>query len=258
MKHIISFYSHRKPKLVIREEGVISELQLEGHIDFELSFNRYCKGYRRVNKDYPCPDQAVSRSLQCRRCRGLELSCASCRGDECLLDVGGGCMLGEHHIYIASFGEKIKVGVTRRERLNDRLVEQGADFGVSVAIAEDGLQARMIESLLQHQFGFRNSVRTSEKFKLLATGRELSKQSLENAIEQIEGFPKVNVGGIIDLSPLYPTVSRPKIDCELRGDVIGAKGKLLFLRRDGIKALDMGKISGRYVRERDDACCDAL
>ncbi len=249
MKHIISFYSHRIPKMVIRENNDTSELELASHVSFELSFNRYCTGYTRFDKSYPCPDEALSDSGKCPHCRKLELSCAACRGDECLFGHSE-CLLGEHLIYLASFGELVKAGVTKKERINERLVEQGADFGVVVAKARDGFEARAVEALVQHVFGFRNAVRTSEKFKLLGIEREVSKKSLELAIEKITAtkFPGIGVEEIRDLSSFYPKLEqKPALDNLLEGEVLGAKGNLLFLERDGPKVIDMKKNVGRYI-----------
>ncbi|MFH1470877.1 MAG: DUF2797 domain-containing protein [Candidatus Micrarchaeota archaeon] len=251
MRHIISFYSHSKPKLVIRSSqgSGVEEFELSGQISLELSFNRYCIGYARFDKSYPCPDEAVSDSGKCPHCRKLELSCASCRGDECLFGHSE-CLLGEHLIYLASFGELVKAGVTRKERIKERLIEQGADFGVVIAKAKDGFEARAVEALIQHQFGFRNAVRTSEKFKLLGAGREISKQSIEIAINKIKqnNFPGLEPLGLMDLSPFYPKLeTKPVLDNLLEGEVLGARGNLLFLEREGPKVIDMKKNVGRYI-----------
>jgi hypothetical protein len=246
MKHLISFYSHKKPKLVIRENNETSELELAGNVSFELSFNRYCVGYTRFDKSYPCPDEAVSDSGKCPHCRKLELSCASCRGDECLYGHRE-CLLGEHVVYLASFGELVKAGVTKKERVNERLIEQGADFGVVVARANDGLEARAVEALVQHQFGFRNAVRTTEKFRLLGESRK-SKASLASALEKVTNFPGIAPEQILDLSPFYPPLAeRPTLDDSLCGLVLGAKGNILFLERSGLKAVDMKKTAGKYI-----------
>jgi hypothetical protein len=247
MKHIIGFYSHKTPKIVIREKDSIEELELAGKISLELSFNRYCVGYARFDKSYPCPHEALSDSSQCPHCRKLELSCAACRGDECLFGHRE-CMLGEHYVYLASFGELVKAGVTKSERINERLIEQGADFGVVVAEAKDGFEARAVEALVQHQFGFRNAVRTSEKFKLLGIEKSKSKNALERAVRELVGFPGLEAQGILDLSPFYPSLNqRPVIDSLLSGEVLGAKGNLLFIEREGVKAVDMKKAVGRYI-----------
>ena len=249
MKHLISFYSHKIPKMVIREQNETSKLELSGKISLELSFNRYCIGYTRFDKDYPCPDEAVADSGKCPHCRKLEISCASCRGDECLFGHSE-CLLGEHLIYLASFGELVKVGVTKKERINERWIEQGADFGVVVASAGDGFEARAVESLIQHQFGFRNAVRTSEKFKRLGIEKEISKKSLELAIGRITQmkFPGIEVGEVRDLSMHYPKLEeKPVLDNLLSGEVLGAKGNLLFLEREGPKVIDMKKNVGKYI-----------
>ncbi|MFH0817379.1 MAG: DUF2797 domain-containing protein [Candidatus Micrarchaeota archaeon] len=249
MRHIISFYSHKTPKMVIREENEASELELTGPISFDLSFNRYCVGYTRFDKRYPCPDEALSDSNQCPHCRRLEISCASCRGDVCLFGHSE-CALGGHYIYLASFGELVKAGVTKKERIHERLIEQGADFGGVIAKAKDGFIARSVEALIQHQFGFRNAVRTSEKFKLLGIEKKTSKKSLESAIEKISQmkFPGIEVGELRDLSIFYPQLSeKPVLDNLLEGDVLGAKGNLLFIERSGIKVIDMKKNVGKYI-----------
>ncbi len=246
MRHIISFYSHSVPKLVMRENGDVEEMEVRGEIDIDTSFNRYCTGYNRFGKGYRCPDEAVSNSSKCPRCRKLEMSCAACRGDECIF--GSDCLLGEHHVYLAAFGKIVKAGVTKKERLNDRLVEQGADLGVSIGLTSDGMEARTLEALVQHQFGFKNSLRTSEKFKLLGSDLRDSLKVLENSLAEIDGFPGIEIGKIIRLSENYPRINvKPALDDKLSGNVLGAKGKLLFLERNGLKAIDMGKAVGRYI-----------
>ncbi len=251
MKHIVSFYSHGKPKLVIRNGRTTEtdELELSGNIGFELSFNRYCIGYKRFSKDHLCPQEALSDSGQCPHCRKRELSCAACRGDECLFGKKE-CMLGEHYIYLASFGELVKAGVTKKERIMDRWIEQGADFGVIIAKAKDGFEARAVEALVQHQFGFRNAVRTSEKLRLLGRNGKSSRDSIEAALEKTKasGFPGIDAGEVTDLSANYPALSeKPVLDSSLSGLVLGAKGYLLFLDREGLKVVDMKKVVGRYL-----------
>lgn len=247
MRHIIGFYSHGIPKVVIREKEV-AELELIDSVSLELSFNRYCIGYTRIDKDYPCPDEAMSDSAQCGHCRKLELSCASCKGDECRLGLGKECMLGEHYVYLASFGEFVKAGVTKKERINERLIEQGADFGVVVAKAKDGFAARKLEAEIQKKFGFRNAMRTTEKFRLLFSEKEIGRKSIEAGLEKLKGFDGLEMMEILDLSGHYPTLTeKPTLDNLLIGKVLGAKGKMLFLERNGTKAVDMGRMIGKYI-----------
>jgi hypothetical protein len=249
MRHITGFYSHGTPKLVLREDEAVNTLTLSGNLGFELSENRYCIGFRRSGRDYPCPDEAVTKALQCQNCRRTELSCARCRGERCLLGFGE-CVLGEHCVYLASFGGVLKAGVTTKERLVERLAEQGADFGARIASGRDGLEARAAEGLIQHQFGFRNAMRTSEKIRLFSIGKEKARRALEDALREVCGFPGMEPGEVLDLSAFYPDfLGSPPVSEEFSGQVLGAKGNVLFVRQEGMRIIDMGKIVGRCITQ---------
>ncbi|MCX6777980.1 MAG: DUF2797 domain-containing protein [Candidatus Micrarchaeota archaeon] len=261
MLHIIGFYSHDKPRMVIRDAHNLapsstfslppihaSSLVLEGDIDFDLSTSRYCIGFSSPFGVFPCPEQKISRGTQCASCRSKELTCARCTG-ECVVEQNfSECMRTPHIVYLASFGGIVKVGVSGKERYPKRWLEQGADCAVVVAESKSGMEARQTESLLAWHFGFKTALTTSMKISLLRETPQKSKLALEAAVARLAKFPSLEPSEIVDLSPNYPKLNcMPSLTNQLAGRVIGAKGNILFLEKDGLLALNMKGCIGKYV-----------
>jgi hypothetical protein len=162
------------------------------------------------------------------------------------------CMRTPHVVYLASFGEIVKVGVSAKERYTKRWLEQGADCAVVAAESKNGMEARQLESLLAWHFGFKTALSTSMKIALLREPPQKSKAALEAAVAKLAKFPSLEPQAIVDLSPNYPKLEcMPSLADRLAGRVIGAKGNILFLEKDGQLALNMKGCIGKYVMEKN-------
>lgn len=102
----------------------------------------------------PCPDNAspVSGS-RCSSCLSAShiVPCLRCTGERCFNRPRRSSCLEEesHFIYLASFAPgSIKVGVSWRNRVELRLLEQGARAGLVIG-NDDGQQVRRIESQIR-------------------------------------------------------------------------------------------------------------
>lgn len=238
MQHILNFYfSGHEPLLTTRTEGEISEEKLAGAHRFHFSDMRACTGYRTDETYVPCPNGCIN-CRQCPSCSYRDIARVYTVGDfsqhpqmyEKLKEQ-------TYCIYLAAFGSDIvKAGLTRKERLPDRWLEQGADMAVSLLEFDGPDDAYPAEELLHSRFDFRNAVQVRSKIRRLdGNAPKLAKNNLENAISEIEKsrlFSHATLGKrIIDLSPDYPNYDSPVEEFELlEGKIEGCKGQLLFFR----------------------------
>ncbi|MFB6144761.1 MAG: DUF2797 domain-containing protein [Candidatus Nanohaloarchaea archaeon] len=110
------------------------ELETGREISFEVGEERRCTGYApEKGEREPCPEfRKIDSGSQCSECRSRDIYTGYVRGDRSTsLD-------GEFSVYMAQIGEKVKVGVTRSEKVERRWVEQGADYAAEL---ESGLEA---------------------------------------------------------------------------------------------------------------------
>lgn len=166
--------------------------------------------------------------------------CARCTGT-CLKDQMD-CQ-EDHAIYLAAFApDTFKVGVTRRERLEQRFREQGADRGAHVRTVENGRIAREIEAGIADTVPDRVRVPT-KRAGLAATVDEDAWQALYAEFDPIETYA-FDYG--LDLS------ERPVAERIATGTVRGVKGRLLVLDNAGSTyAVDMRDLVGHTVSEEE-------
>ena len=137
MPHLLRFYSGEgKPTLLSRvDEDVIPvELQLRKQEDIDFSAKKACIGFRTPEGYQPCVNSAINVG-QCPSCSGRDMARAYTVGDfSGFPKLYEEAKKEEYCLYLAGFGEDIvKAGVTRKERFEERMREQGADFGCIVA-----------------------------------------------------------------------------------------------------------------------------
>ena len=197
--------------------------------------DRRCAGAVDGDVHYPCDRPATpycehhADTWVCARCTG------TCLKDEmdCYQD---------HAVYLAAFAPAtFKVGVTRLERLETRLHEQGADRGVHVHTVSNGRIAREIEAEIATRLIDR--VRTPPKVaSLSATVDEDAWEELLAGYDVRERF-SFEYG--LELS------SRPVRETIAAGTVRGVKGRLLVLDRGRTSyAVDLRDLVG-YELETD-------
>lgn len=162
--------------------------------------------------------------------------CARCQGN-CAMPIED--CYEEHAIYLAAFApDVVKVGVTKRWRLERRLEEQGADRAAHIRTVEDGRRARAIEAELAVDLTDR--VRVPTKVRSLHTGFDES--AWETALEPFDVLDRFSFDYdiVLDHRPVTETVAT--------GTVLGTKGRLLVIERGGtIYAVDMRDLVGHVV-----------
>ncbi|MFB6158658.1 MAG: DUF2797 domain-containing protein [Candidatus Nanohalobium sp.] len=118
-----------KANLFLASENGFEKRGLEPgrKLSMEITNERRCTGYAPAKGERaPCPDfRKVEKGSQCPECRGKDIYTGYVRGEENDLE-------GEFSVYMAQIGEKVKVGVTRKEKIPKRWVEQGADYGAEI------------------------------------------------------------------------------------------------------------------------------
>lgn len=125
---------------------------------FELVQERSCTGYAAKPGDRrPCPDaQQISSGSQCAACRGRDYYSDYVSGQK------GLDTTEDFSVYLAQCGTAVKVGVTKSARLEQRWVEQGADYATELYGGLNSDQALKIEERLSEE-GLPQRIRKEEK-----------------------------------------------------------------------------------------------
>jgi hypothetical protein len=240
MKQVIFLdWGNYKPKLFCRDENT-NECSIDISKDQELNFKLAdcrCIG---PSFDEPCPHSSED-GPQCKDCAPFGCyPCVICNGTECLLPKKRlKCSKTPYTIYLTSFGDIVKVGVSQRARLMQRWLEQGAEFGCEIKVVRDGLLARKLENLIGKIKGVSMAVRHNKK-----RSNEPKKDVFETKIEDIvEKFQWVSKKPqIYDLTGFYPKLpEKEPILQDLKGTSGGVRGHLLLLNNE---IIDLKKLVG--------------
>ena len=256
-----------------REEGLSLELRLSSlekelhslHIGSILAFSidapRNCIGYRPPGAQslIPCPDSATGiSSTQCPSCfeKALILPCLRCTGERCRNPARReSCVRPDNHaLYLASFAPGvIKVGVTRWERRQERLAEQGARAAI-ICGRDDGQMVRRAESQIK-RLGVPDRLQPREKLRLLTVACDVAQMEQE-LVEVLAGLKRrMHASWIepeqipmpsIDVLSSVPRLLEPKPGMALRGEVMAISGQTLLVRNDSneIVALEVTSLAG--------------
>ncbi len=149
----------------------------------------------------------------------------------------------EHAIYLAAFAPAVfKVGVTRLERLETRLREQGADRAAHVKTVPDGRIARERETAIATEYDITERVRVATKTRGFGeTVDERRWETLLAGFDVREEFV-FEYGLALDGRPVAETL--------LSGVVRGVKGRVLVLdHRATAYAVDMRDLVGYELHE---------
>ena len=143
---------------------------------------------------------------------------------------------GEHAVYLAAFAPAtFKVGITRSERLETRLREQGADRGARVFTVADGDIARDVEEDIGTDLTQRVRVAT----KLDGLGRAVDGNAWERLLGEYEPIER------FDLEYGFTLGETPVPETMATGTVVGVQGRVLVLERGGtVYAVDMRDLVG--------------
>jgi hypothetical protein len=149
----------------------------------------------------------------------------------------------EHAIYLAAFAPAVfKVGVTRLERLETRLGEQGADRAAHVKTVSDGRVARERETAIADEHDITERVRVATKIR--GFGATVSERSWS---ELLAGFD-VREEFVFEYGRTLN--GRPVTETLLSGVVRGVKGRVLVLDYEKTTyAVDMRDLVGYELTE---------
>jgi hypothetical protein len=217
--------------LVAREGKIEREPLSEGRrLDYTLG-ERRCAGAIDGTEHVACD---VPEAPYCEA-HDSTWVCARCTGD---------CLKAEmdcyqrHAVYFAAFAPAtFKVGVTKLPRLRTRFREQGADRGAHVYTVENGRIAREIEAELAAEVPVPDAVRVPRKIS--GMGRTVDEDAWNRLLAdfEIKGTYAFEYGLDLDTAPVAETLAS--------GTVLGTKGRILVLERDGGRfAVDMRDLIG--------------
>lgn len=237
MLHLLRFYSGEgKPMLVSRHKGGIEAVELGSREDIIFSEQFACIGYRTPDAYSACPNGALH-CRQCPTCIARDVSKVYTVGDfSGFPGVYEEAKKEEYCLYLAQFGEDItKCGVTRKERFEERMREQGADFGCIIASFMGPDDVYGAEEAVQSRFSFANSVRMEQKIRRLVFDKGAAMESFKSAVEMVgaSGVLPDFIPSILDFSSHYPRLHSPHRTYSILGEILGAKGEILLFKSDG-------------------------
>ncbi|MCK4319216.1 DUF2797 domain-containing protein [Candidatus Micrarchaeota archaeon] len=243
--HLISFYSHEKPNLVYWSEDEHKEMSLGGEVCFSFSDKKRCTGYKTAEKRHPCflSSEGIH---QCGFCRSRDISKVYTRRDfRGYEEMAEELASTPYSVYLASFGDIVKCGVTQSKRIQKRLREQGADYWTEIMRLEGMDDAYEMESLLQRTFGFRNAVWAKTKLKMLGID---GKNNIYDAIQKVKE-EKIFSSYIhsTDINKIkYKIPKNPILTSAVNGKILDGKASLLFFSNDSeTYVVDMKKHYGK-------------
>ncbi|MEM5835208.1 MAG: DUF2797 domain-containing protein [Candidatus Aenigmatarchaeota archaeon] len=237
-----------EPELVIKNgsENFVIPL-IYNSLNFSIG-DRYCIGYTRNNMHFDCPkNNKVENSFQCEICKKLDdtLPCTSCTGICRNFDKRQECMEKDFCIYIALFGNLLKVGISQEQRVKHRLIEQGADFGAVIAKIKDGKLARIYEQKIKDYLNIEDRVSGYKKFLKSYVNPINSIKTIVEAVNKIKQDEKLKINienfVIYDLRKYYnldaienvkPNFIKIKKEERMEGIVIAVKGNIIFMKRN--------------------------
>jgi hypothetical protein len=222
--------------LLVATDGTVEREPLETGRRLEWSLGeRRCAGVIDGSDHLACENAAApyceahDSTWVCARCTGTclkaEMDCHQ-----------------QHAVYLAAFAPKtFKVGVTKLPRLTTRFREQGADRGAHIYTVENGRIAREIESELAADVPIPDAVRVPTKID--GMGRAVDEAAWNGLLSQfdVRDTYTFDYGLGLDSAPVAETLAS--------GAVVGTKGRVLVVERDGgTFAVDMRDLVGYELR----------
>lgn len=226
-----------EPALLVARDGVVERERLPSGRVLEYTLvERRCAGVINGTEHVDCD---VPEAPYCAA-HDSTWVCARCTG-ECL-KAEMDCYQ-EHAVYFAAFApDTFKVGVTKRPRLTTRLREQGADRGAHVYTVENGRIAREIEAELAGDVPIPDAVRVPRK--IAGMGRTVDESAWKRLLTDfdVQETFEFDYGLDLDAAPVAETLAS--------GTVVGTRGRVLVLRRDGgCYAVDMRDLVGYELED---------
>jgi len=263
--HAIDFHWEGfHPHLVCHDsiESQVSEFDLED-VRFSVSRKKTCIGlFDDDGKYVPCAKSIpVSRFSQCSECAGESWiphqECIfepKCDGELCDLEF---CKR-EHVLYVAFYDTRMKIGMSSTRRIEQRLIEQGADAFSIIGKWPTRKRAREAEK----EFSDKLRIPQSHRQELLL--KSLSRPVDAGGIEERFNALRATLGeryrldpeplGWLDKYPVeLPLRDAPKLVDPWgshKGDLVGIKGRWLIFESEGLKALNLADVPARFLARR--------
>jgi hypothetical protein len=224
--------------LWVASDGEVETVPLDPGTDLAYDLgDRHCAGTVHDGTHRPC---AAPAAPYCDRHQS-RWPCARCSGD-CSMPIDN-CH-ETHAVYLAAFApDEFKVGVTKEWRLETRLREQGADRGAHIRTMQNGKVARQYESAVGEWVG--ETVRVDRKLAgLHESVDEAAWRDLLDEFDVVETYA-FEYGFDVDARPVPETIAT--------GRVVGTKGRLLVLARNGTTyGVDMRDLVGYDLSDGGD------
>lgn len=233
-------------------------------INFSLSSERWCVGFDDPQGDIgPCPEEALAGGGgRCESCteKTRILPCLRCTGHTCGNPARRSkCVFSDHYVYLACYSEELfKVGVTRVERLERRISEQGAWGAIAIAAA-GGQEVRRIETAISRA-GWPDRVNMisllPDKPVEAADAEEMLRLQAKIISERLPGEMIVADGPFVYTAEQFPEVKEtpremnPETD-PLCGEVLGMRGGYLLLQvEEQLLTVSLRGLIGREISAR--------
>ena len=235
--------------------------------EMKLSDTRRCVGFNQYGSGAaPCPSSAIipaGRDSQCEFCRKKDISFTAKTGFGNSKEANE--LLSEDHVaYLAYFSDNlIKVGVSRWDRREVRISEQGALACLFIAKG-NGTAARNLERKIHTHVGLTEWVAQSKKLR--AIGRDIPseaamRESLEEAFSSVVSktpsalmlkepmflylAPQYQLDSSIASKDIY-LASMVNLGAHINGVIAGIYGKLILVKtpKDTVVAIPSEQLKG--------------
>ena len=234
-------------------------------INFAVSEQRWCVGFDDPQGELgPGPDGALSQSGgRCDKCteKTRILPCLRCIGANCGNPARRSkCVFSDHYVYLACYSQELfKVGVTRVERLENRICEQGAWGAIAIAAA-GGQEVRRLEHAVALA-GWPDRVNMlgllDEQPIEAKEAERLLRRQARRIISRLPEEHFTHEGPFVYTAHRFPKVtSRPRAlspgTDPLSGKIIGMRGGYLLLEADQqLLTVSLRGLMGRELSARD-------
>ncbi len=224
--------------------------RLKGHVKIVPSILK-CIGYFDGKRRHKCPNNAIN-VRQCPTCKFRDISRIYTR-----FDFTGYEELEKEReqktfaIYLTTFGEIVKAGVTEASRLDRRIYEQGGKFYAKIAEFK-GRKAYDFEYLLHTEFKIKGLMRREEKLEAI---KHDDKIGLENLKEKLEILREKVPDALLDNIEIKEHHYRIPENFEIArsnvvdGDIIGHRGQVFFATNGTTKAYHASNFIGYSLKE---------
>lgn len=223
-------YDQSVPALLVSDDDGLDRVELTTGQEISYSLgDRHCAGTIHEGQHLAC---GATKAPHCQDHSHVWV-CARCTG-ECLKDEMD--CYDTHAVYLAAFAPDVfKVGVTRAERLETRLREQGADRGAHIRTVSNGRIAREIEAGLAAEIPDRVRVPTKRE----GLHRSVDEGAWNQLLEEFDVIDRYQFSHGLDLA------DQPMDEVLAAGTVQGTQGRLLVLDKNKSSyAIDMRELVG--------------